>query len=156
MVTAISLVLSFAACVAAYVWWAAQMVNAGTNWIWVAIAFPFVFGAFPIACAALWFTVSWIFRAPRPPENQLGISASACLFWREVMAIAGSPPRMIAYRWLMADPPPAPAELPVLLLHGVLCNAGVMHPVKRSLQQRKMKPIYALSYGPPMASIEDF
>jgi triacylglycerol esterase/lipase EstA (alpha/beta hydrolase family) len=44
----------------------------------------------------------------------------------------------------------------VLLLHGVLCNAGVLHPLKRYLAARGIGPLYALSYGPPLASIETF
>jgi triacylglycerol esterase/lipase EstA (alpha/beta hydrolase family) len=63
---------------------------------------------------------------------------------------------MIAYRWLMADPEPAPASMPILLLHGVLCNAGVWHPFKRYLIARGIGPVYALSYGPPLASIDLF
>jgi triacylglycerol esterase/lipase EstA (alpha/beta hydrolase family) len=63
---------------------------------------------------------------------------------------------MICYRWLLADPPAACAGLPVLLLHGVMCNAGVWHPLKRHLAARGIGPVYALSYGPPFASIESF
>jgi len=50
----------------------------------------------------------------------------------------------------------APAALPVLLLHGVLCNAGVWRRVARFLAARGVTPVYALSYGPPLASIELF
>jgi triacylglycerol esterase/lipase EstA (alpha/beta hydrolase family) len=56
----------------------------------------------------------------------------------------------------MPDPPPAPAELPILLLHGVGCNAGVWSGFRRHLEQRGFGPVYALSYGPPLASIEHF
>ena len=63
---------------------------------------------------------------------------------------------MIGYRWLMRDPPPAPAGHAVLLLHGVLCNAGVLLPLRRHLDAQGLGQIYALSYGPPLASIETF
>jgi triacylglycerol esterase/lipase EstA (alpha/beta hydrolase family) len=56
----------------------------------------------------------------------------------------------------MPDPPPASAELPILLLHGVGCNAGVWSGFRRRLDQRGLGPVYALSYGPPLASIEHF
>jgi len=78
------------------------------------------------------------------------------MFALEIIAIAGSAPRMIAYGLLMRDPPPAPADLPVLLLHGVLCNAGVWEAFRRYLRQRGIGPVYALSYGPPLGSIDDF
>jgi triacylglycerol esterase/lipase EstA (alpha/beta hydrolase family) len=44
----------------------------------------------------------------------------------------------------------------VLLLHGVLCNAGVWFGLQRHLRARGLGPIYTLSYGPPLASIELF
>jgi triacylglycerol esterase/lipase EstA (alpha/beta hydrolase family) len=44
----------------------------------------------------------------------------------------------------------------VLLLHGVLCNAGVLYGLRRDLVCRGIGPVYTLSYGPPLASIEAF
>jgi triacylglycerol lipase len=58
------------------------------------------------------------------------------MFGGEYVALARSIPRMIFYRALMPDPPPAPAELPILLLHGVGCNAGVWSGFRRRLEQR--------------------
>ena len=46
--------------------------------------------------------------------------------------------------------------MPVLLLHGVLCNAGVWLGLRRHLLARGLGPVYTLSYGPPLASIESF
>jgi triacylglycerol esterase/lipase EstA (alpha/beta hydrolase family) len=63
---------------------------------------------------------------------------------------------MIGYRWLMPDPAPAPATLPVLLLHGVGCNAGVWIALRRYLDAHDLGPVYALSYGPPLAAIDAF
>ena len=60
------------------------------------------------------------------------------------------------YRWLMRDPEPAPAAAPVLLVHGVLCNAGAMYGLRRHLVARRIGPVYSVSYGPPLASIEGF
>jgi triacylglycerol esterase/lipase EstA (alpha/beta hydrolase family) len=62
----------------------------------------------------------------------------------------------VLYRVLMRDPAPGPATLPVLLVHGVGCNAGVWTGFRRYLESRKLGPVYALSYGPPLASIEHF
>jgi triacylglycerol esterase/lipase EstA (alpha/beta hydrolase family) len=53
-------------------------------------------------------------------------------------------------------PAPAPAQLPVLLLHGVGCNAAVWTSMRRYLDAEGLGPVYALSYGPPFAPIETF
>ena len=54
--------------------------------------------------------------------------ATLRLLWHEYRALAGAAPRMMLYGWLVRDPAPARVERPVLLLHGVLCNAGVWMP----------------------------
>ncbi len=87
---------------------------------------------------------------------RLGARGLLRLFWHEFVTIAGNAPRMILYRWLMHDPPPERGKPPVLLVHGVLCNAGVWHPFSRWLRARGIGPVYTLSYGPPLASIDLF
>lgn len=156
MVTAISLALAMAGAVIAYLWWAVRAVAGGTSWLWFIAGAPCAYFALPVAFSVLWFALSWFFRAKRPQEVRLGFAGMVGLWCHEVLAIAGSAPRMICYRWLIRDPPTAPGAMPVLLLHGVLCNAGVLHPMKKYLTARGVGPIYALSYGPPLASIELF
>src|SRR4051812_16762736 len=129
MITAISLAVLVRGGVTVYAGWASVAVAHGANALWFVVGAPLVFMAFPVTFGALWFTISWMFRAQRPWDTRLGYAGIARLYSREVLAIAGSAPRMIAYRLLMPDPPPAPASLPILLLHGVLCNAGVWHPL---------------------------
>jgi triacylglycerol esterase/lipase EstA (alpha/beta hydrolase family) len=63
---------------------------------------------------------------------------------------------MVLYRWLVRDPAPAPARQPVILLHGVLCNAGVWRGMRRYLAMRGITPVYALTFSPPLGSIDDF
>ncbi len=63
---------------------------------------------------------------------------------------------MALYRLLMCDPAPAPAAAPVLLLHGVLCNAGALRGLRTDLVARGIGPVYVMSYGPPLLSIENF
>jgi triacylglycerol esterase/lipase EstA (alpha/beta hydrolase family) len=154
--TAISLALAVVAGTLAYAWWAARALADGVSALWIAAGVPVAYFAIPAALCLLWFTVSWLHRSPRPADVRLGLRDRLRLYWREVLAIAGSIPRMIFYRVLLRDPPPAPARHPVLLLHGVLCNAGVWHPMARYLAARGIGPLYALSYGPPLASIESF
>ena len=106
--------------------------------------------------AASYFIMAWIFRARRPAAVRIGLRATLRLVWFEYWTLAGAAPRMLLYRALVPEPPAAPAVLPVVLVHGVLCNAGVWARVVRFLRSRGIGPLYALSYGPPLASIELF
>ncbi len=155
MTTAIALWLVLGSAVVAYARWAADAIVRGANpWWYVAGAIV----AYPLAVAAItafWFALAWIFRAQRPPHARIGITASARLFWNEACAIARFP-RMALHRWLVRDPAPAPAPAPVLLIHGVLCNAGVWYGFRKDLAVRGLGPLYTISYGPPLASIELF
>jgi len=63
---------------------------------------------------------------------------------------------MMLYRWLVPDAASVPTDVPVLLVHGVLCNAGVWARLRRALVHRGVGGLFSLSYGPPMASIEVF
>jgi triacylglycerol esterase/lipase EstA (alpha/beta hydrolase family) len=162
MTTAISLAIAVLAGTIAYFGWAAREIADGVSPLWFVAGIPLAAIAIPAAFTVLWLTLSWVFRAERPPEMRLDLAGLLRLYWRETMAIAASIPRMILYRWLMADPAPvrdavdASTKLPVLLLHGVLCNAGVWYEMRRSLAARGIGPVYALSYGPPLASIDRF
>jgi pimeloyl-ACP methyl ester carboxylesterase len=100
--------------------------------------------------------LAWVFRARRPPEARIGLAGTLRLVWFEYWTLAGAAVRMLLYRVLVRDPPPAPATLPVVLVHGVLCNAGVWARVVRHLRAAGIGPAYGVSYGPPLASIEHF
>jgi triacylglycerol esterase/lipase EstA (alpha/beta hydrolase family) len=156
MTTAIVLWLLTGGAVAAYVGWASVAVAAGANpWGYVlGAALAYVAAMFAVTTA--WFALAWFFRSPRPPPARIGMAECVRMFWNEVRAIARSGPRMAAYRWLFRDPAPAPAQAPVLLLHGVLCNAGVWRGLRADLIARDIGPVYTLSYGPPFASIDVF
>ena len=156
MWTAISLALAYAAVFTLYAAWAGSRVAAGAQaWPFV-LAIPLVYAAIPLAFVCVWFAVAWKFRAPRPPEATLDLRGTLKLFWNEFVTIAGNSPRMIGYRMLVPDPPPSRCDQPILLLHGVMCNAGVWHPFLRWFRRRGVDAVYALSYGPPLASIELF
>jgi triacylglycerol esterase/lipase EstA (alpha/beta hydrolase family) len=156
MWTAVALWLTNGIGLALYIALAAYAVARGAP-LW-----PFIVGA-PVVYLGLialfcliYFVLAWAFRAERPVYARIGLRATARMIWQEFWTLAGSAPRMMFYRLLMPDPPPAPAQLPVLLLHGVLCNAGVWTPFAHFLASHDIRPVYALSYGPPLASIEDF
>lgn len=156
MWTAVSLAVAYAGIFALYGLWAATRVADGARAWPYALAVPLVYLAVPLLFVLVWFAVAWLFRAHRPRDARLDLRGVLRLFWNEFVTIAGNSPRMIFYRALTKDPQPAPCSAPILLVHGVLCNAGVWHPFKRWLDMRGIGPVYTLSYGPPLASIELF
>jgi hypothetical protein len=156
MWSAVTLAVAYAALLGAWGYWVAARHLAGLP-VWPAvISLPLFWFAIPILVTALSFLLAQVFRAKRPARFALGLRSWARVVWREFVAIAGNTPRMIFYRWLVPDPKPAAASRPVLLVHGVLCNGGVWQWVCRRLAERHIAPVYALSYGPPLASIDDF
>ena len=156
MITAIVLALVIGGAVAAYAGWAGVAIAAGANpWAYVAGGLA-IYAAIMVTISGTWFMLAWVFRAARPPEARIGLAASMRLYWDELRAIARSGPRMMLYRWMIRDPAPCPSKAPVLLLHGVLCNAGVWRGLLTDLRARGIAPVYTLSYGPPLASIELF
>lgn len=156
MWTAITLWLLVGGGIAAYAAVAARAVAAGAAaWPWI-VGLPLAYFALIALFVLLYFAMAWIWRSERPADARIGMRGTWRLFWREYGSIAGSAPRMMFYRALVRDPAPAPAAHPVLLLHGVLCNAGVWTSMKRRLEAAGIGPVYALSYGPPLASIDLF
>ncbi len=156
MFTAITLALVYLGGAAAYAAFASHEVAEGAAAGWfIAGAFVIYFGV-PALATALWFTVAWIWRTPRPPAQQIGRAATCRLFWNEAIAITRNGPRMAFWWWRLTDPEPSPAAAPILLLHGVLCNGAVWRRWLARLAARGLGPVYALSYGPPLSSIELF
>ena len=156
MWTAIILATMVAAGTAAYGAWAYCAVADGARlWPFI-VGIPLAYLAVPLLATISWFALAWWFRAERPGDLHLALWPRILMFGREFRALARSIPRMILYRWLMPEPRPAPAGLPILLLHGVGCNAGVWSGFRRHLAKCGIGPVYALSYGPPLASIEHF
>ncbi len=156
MVTALSLAAMIVGGIAAYVGWAVIAVSHGASAWWFVVGFPLAWLAVPFLFTALWFALAWRFGVRAPDAVRLTPRERARLFWDEMRALSRSGVRMVLYRWLMPDPPPAPARLPVMLVHGVMCNAGIWYGFRRGLAARGIAPVYALTYGPPLASIELF
>jgi triacylglycerol esterase/lipase EstA (alpha/beta hydrolase family) len=154
--TALALGTLIAGGIAAYVAWAALEVSRGVEPLWFVVAFPIAWHAIPFAFTAVWFSLAWRFRAERPGEVRLHARERVRMFWREMRALSRSALRMALYWALMRDPPPGAAAMPVILVHGVACNAGIWYGFRRRLSALGVAPIYAISYGPPLASIERF
>lgn len=128
----------------------------GMPWWWLALGAPAVYLALVALFAAAYFVLAWIYRAPRPPAARIGLAATLRLVFIEYWTLAGAPWRMLLYRLLVREPPARREALPVLLLHGVLCNAGVWARGLRYLRAAGVTSVHTLSYGPPLASIEVF
>ena len=154
--TAIALLLLLIAGAAGYVSWAGHRIAHGDPAWWFVAGAPLAYLLPVLLLASVWFTLSWIWRTPRPPEYRLGPAAFARLFLGEVGAVALSWLLMVTHRLLIADPTPAPAPLPLLLVHGVAVNDGVWFAVRRDLARRGLGPVYTINYGPPLADIEHF
>jgi len=147
---------SFVAGLAIYAFFAAAAhVRGVPAWLLVA-GVPAVYCAILACFVTAYFVLAWLYRARRPPDARIGALATLRLVWYEYWTLAVAPFRMLFYRALVPDPPPAPAPLPVLLVHGVLCNAGVWAHMAPRLRAAGIGPVYAVSYGPPLASIELF
>jgi pimeloyl-ACP methyl ester carboxylesterase len=156
MWTAVSLWVFNVAALALYVSIAARRIAAGGSSVPWIIGLPLLYFAAIFVLCAGYFAIAWIWRARRPRNVRLGLRATLRLGWREYATLAGSPPRLMLYGLLLRDPAPAQHAMPVLLLHGVLCNAGVWLRLARYLRERRVSSLYSLSYGPPLASIESF
>jgi pimeloyl-ACP methyl ester carboxylesterase len=64
----------------------------------------------------------------------------------------------LAQRWLAPRDPVriAPGVLPVVFVHGILCNAGVWHRMLAALERQGMANLFTLNLAPPLASIDHY
>jgi len=154
--TAIALLLLLVAGASGYASWAAHLIAQGAPAWWFVAGAPLAYLLPVLLLVSLWFTLSWIWRTPRPPEFRLGPAACARLFLGEVGAVALSWPLLVAHRLLIVDPVAAPGRRPLLLVHGVGVNDGVWFALRRKLSRRGLGPVYTINYGPPLAGIEHF
>ena len=154
--TAILLLVLLIAGISHYVRWAIHHVAMGAPPWWFVAGAPVAYLAPVVVLVAAWFVLSWIWRTPRTPEAQLDFAGMARLFAGEVVAVAMSWPLIALHRLLISDPPPAPAKLPVVLVHGVLVNDGVWFTVRRYLARHGIGAVYTINYGPPYGDIEHF
>jgi triacylglycerol esterase/lipase EstA (alpha/beta hydrolase family) len=154
--TALLLFVALVAGVAAYVGLASYWIAHGAAVWWFILGAPIAYFAPAFVLVTLWFAVSWIWRTPRPPEARLGFASTLRLYLTEIWTVAASWLLMVLHRLLIHDPVPAPAQRPVVLVHGVLVNDGVWLSLRRFLVRNGVTPIYTINYGPPLADIEWF
>jgi triacylglycerol esterase/lipase EstA (alpha/beta hydrolase family) len=154
--TAFLLFVALVAGVAVYVGWAAHWIAHGVGAWWFVAGAPIAYFAPAFVLVTIWFVLAWIWRTPRPPEARLGFASTLRLYVTEIWTVAASWLLMVLHRLLIHDPVPAPAQRPVVLIHGVLVNDGVWLSVRRFLAKSGVAPIYTINYGPPLADIEWF
>ncbi len=154
--TAFLLFVALVVGVVAYVSWALHCIAHGAAAWWFVVGAPIAYFAPALVLVTLWFTLSWIWRTPRPPDARLGLAATLRLYMTEIWTVGVSWLLMVLHRLLIHDPVPAPAQRPVVLVHGVLVNDGVWLPLRRFLAKSGVAPIYTANYGPPLANIEWF
>ncbi|HEV8553872.1 MAG TPA: alpha/beta fold hydrolase [Casimicrobiaceae bacterium] len=154
--TALLLFVALVAGAAAYVIWASYWIAQGAATWWFVVGAPVAYFAPAFVLVTLWFALAWIWRTPRPPEARLGFASTLRVYVTEIWTVAASWLLMVLHRLLIHDPVPAPAQRPVVLVHGVLVNDGVWLSLRRSLARNGVAPIYTINYGPPLADIEWF
>jgi triacylglycerol esterase/lipase EstA (alpha/beta hydrolase family) len=154
--TAILLLAVLLAGTSTYIGWAIHCVAQGASPWWFVAGAPFAYLAPVAVLVSAWFALSWIWRTPRPPNAQLDFAGSVRLFVGEVLAVAISWPLIALHRLVIRDPVPAPAQLPIVLVHGVMVNDGVWFTMRRYLARQAVAAVYTINYGPPYGDIEHF
>ena len=154
--TAILLLALLLAGTLTYIGWTIHFVAQGASRWWFVAGAPVAYLAPVAVLVGAWFVLSWIWRTPRPLNAQLDFDGSVRLFVGEVLAVAMSWPLIALHRLVIRDPAPAPARLPVVLVHGVMVNDGVWFTMRRYLARQAIAAVYTINYGPPYGDIEHF
>jgi predicted alpha/beta hydrolase family esterase len=154
--TSILLLALLLAGASTYIKWALHEVAQGASPWWFVAGAPVAYLAPVVVLVSVWFALSWIWRTPRPSNAQLDFAGSVRLFIGEVLAVAMSWPLIALHRLAIRDPAPAPARLPVILVHGVMVNDGVWFTMRRYLARHDVGAVYTINYGPPYGDIEHF
>jgi pimeloyl-ACP methyl ester carboxylesterase len=133
-------------------------------WLWRSFAVPPAWSALAALAAflllraavvGLQFRLAWRWRARGTPR--LTWPLRAAMLAREIMAVLliytlGQ----ILQRRLVPHSPGTPARgIPVLLVHGIYCNAGVWHVARRYLKRGGIGNLFAVNLEPPLAGIDE-
>ncbi|MBS0322202.1 MAG: alpha/beta fold hydrolase [Proteobacteria bacterium] len=158
MITALSLFVAHAAGLALYVAWVASRLAANPSaplWPYV-VGAPLLYAALVLAITLTDFALAWVWRTPRAPGERIEVGRTLRMIAQEFVALLPSGLRMMTYPLTRRARAAGPDPLPVVLVHGVLCNGGVWGDVERACIARGMPPPFRISYGPPLASIDVF
>jgi len=105
------------------------------------------------------YTIAWLYRSPTPPEFRRSMPALVPHFFREAASIAAVYGDLQPLEGLvMGDPRPpgrAGPRLPVLLVHGYVCNRALWWAAARALRKRG-ETVWAVTLEPVYGSIDDW
>ena len=118
-------------------------------------ALPLLYLATLCAITLVWFALAWAFRAVRPADRRIGVAATIRLLLDEMRAIGTVGPRMALDRYLMPTRRRLRPSLRSAVARRALQRGGDGRAAARS-RRAEPGPVYALSYGPPLASIDVF
>lgn len=115
----------------------------------------------PAAVMLIGFAVAWARRMQRPPSMQIGPVWTARMVAQEILIT------VLLYRVMqplghlaMGDPTRAgnggPEHVPVLLVHGFLCNSVYWWLLRRQLADSGITDIYAIDLEPLLGSIDGY
>jgi pimeloyl-ACP methyl ester carboxylesterase len=118
-----------------------------------------------LGCAVLWrtvfglatYAVAWWWRSPVPPRFRIGPIRFVAHAAAELAALAAAFAVFQPFEraWMGGTRPlrASGARLPVVLVHGYVCNRGIWRPLGRALRARG-ECVWAASYEPVYGSIE--
>jgi pimeloyl-ACP methyl ester carboxylesterase len=108
------------------------------------------------AMVALSYHFAWRARTPREEHLRLGLAAALSMFAREVGAqvLAFGILQPLAVFFTPRDEGNAGSGTPILLVHGLWCNAAVWWRLARRLRESGAGPVFTLSLEPPLADID--
>jgi triacylglycerol esterase/lipase EstA (alpha/beta hydrolase family) len=103
------------------------------------------------------YALAWRHHSPVPPELRLSVFALVPHVLREIWSWSAvyAGPQAFVRRWMGDDgPPPGGGRLPVLLVHGYVCNRGAWSWFGRRLAARG-ETVWAVTLEPVYTSIDD-
>jgi triacylglycerol esterase/lipase EstA (alpha/beta hydrolase family) len=106
------------------------------------------------------FVLAHLFRSPREPEMQLSPGATAMMVITEIayflmvmMLFLPLARRLVTPRRGTIT---TSKQLPVLFIHGYVCNKGIWAPMLSYLWRRGLSNLYTLDLSAPFGDIEDY
>ena len=158
MTTAISIAIVLLGIAGGYGYWACQAIAAG------AAAWPYVLGAFalpfaiPFVASLAWFTLAAWFGSPGRPKRASPCASGCCCSGTRCVAIAAfrSAHDLLPLAAARSRRPRRPRPAGAAAARRAVQRRRLAADCAAYLAARGIGPVYALSYGPPLASIECF
>jgi pimeloyl-ACP methyl ester carboxylesterase len=152
----IAQLLELIACLAVGAW-----LHAAHGWGPLAIALGVIgwFAGVRLVLVAISSLLGWMFRSPRPVDQQIGVARTIAMVlgeWRALLAL-----NLVYVPWeglvLRPDPPAEPTDrVPVVLVHGYFVNRGYFLPLVRRLEALGVGPVFVPSFRSALAPVESF